>query len=145
MKSRAFGITALAIAGAAFAFLAGGASGQQAGANPQSAPKRPAASPTTSFREDVLPILQMRCAECHQPGGAGFEKSGLDLRSYAGVMKGTKYGPMVVPRDPDSSNLLVLLDWRAAPELRMPHQGKRIPQEERVQIRRWIMEGARDN
>ena len=46
--------------------------------------------------------------------------------------------PMVVPRDPDSSNLLRLLDWRAAPELRMPHAGKKLPLEERAQIRRWI-------
>jgi hypothetical protein len=34
---------------------------------------------------------------------------------------------MVVPRDPDLSNLLVLLDWRA--ELRMPHAGKKLPLE----------------
>ena len=50
---------------------------------------------------------------------------------------------MVVPRDPDLSNLLVLLDWRA--ELRMPHAGKKLPLEERAQIRRWIIEGAKDN
>jgi hypothetical protein len=31
---------------------------------------------------------------------------------------------MVIPRDPESSNLMLLLDWRAAPELRMPHSKK---------------------
>ncbi|MGB8745902.1 MAG: c-type cytochrome domain-containing protein, partial [Pseudolabrys sp.] len=62
--------------------------------------------------------------EQQRSGGAGYEKSGLDLTSYAGVMKGTKFGRMVIPRDPESSNLMLLLDWRAAPELRMPHSKK---------------------
>jgi hypothetical protein len=52
--------------------------------------------------------------EQQRSGGAGYEKSGLDLTSYAGVMKGTKFGRMVIPRDPESSNLMLLLDWRAA-------------------------------
>jgi hypothetical protein len=38
--------------------------------------------------------------EQQRSGGAGYEKSGLDLTSYAGVMKGTKFGRMVIPRDP---------------------------------------------
>jgi len=144
MRPLAIGIAVLGIAGAALGPFADAASGQPASAGQKAAPRR-AASPTTSFRDDVLPILTTRCASCHQPGRAGYDKSGLDLRSFAGVMKGTKYGPMVVPRDPDSSNLLVLLDWRAAPELRMPHAGKKLPLEERAQIRRWIIEGAKDN
>ena len=45
-----------------------------------------------SFKEDILPLLKWRCASCHESGGAGYEKSGLDLTSYAGVMKGTKFG-----------------------------------------------------
>ena len=42
-------------------------------------------------------------------------------RTYAGVMKGTKFGAMVTPGDPDTSNLMWLLDWKASPEIRMPH------------------------
>ena len=38
----------------------------------------------TSFAEDVLPIFKGRCIGCHQPGGEGFEKSGLDLSTYEG-------------------------------------------------------------
>ena len=56
--------------------------------------------PRVSFSEDVLPLLKFRCASCHQPGGEGYEQSGLDLTSYQGVMKGTTFGPMVVPGDP---------------------------------------------
>ena len=28
-----------------------------------------------SFSEDILPILKGRCVSCHQPGGAGYEKT----------------------------------------------------------------------
>jgi hypothetical protein len=41
-----------------------------------------------SFSEDILPILKGRCVSCHQPGSAGYEKSGLDLTTYEGLMKG---------------------------------------------------------
>ena len=104
-----------------------------------------AASPETSFREDVFPIFKGRCIDCHQPGGQGYEKSGLDLSTYEGVMKGTKYGPMIVPGDPDTSNLMWLLDWKASPELRMPHGKKKLSTCDRDAIRHWIREGAKNN
>jgi hypothetical protein len=98
-----------------------------------------------SFRDDVVPILKGRCESCHQPGGEGAQKSGLDLTSYAGIMKGTKFGPMVIPGDPESSNLMLLLDWRASKELRMPHGKKQLSSCDRNDIRAWIREGAKDN
>jgi mono/diheme cytochrome c family protein len=103
------------------------------------------AQPPTSFAEDILPLLKWRCASCHQPGGAGYEKSGLDVTSYEGVMKGTKFGPMVIPRDPESSNLMLLLDWRASPQLRMPHGKKKLSTCDRNAVRAWIREGAKNN
>ena len=104
-----------------------------------------AAAQPTSFSEDVMPIFRGRCVGCHQAGQEGFEKSGLDLTSYAGVMKGTKHGPMVVAKDPDSSNLMWLLDWRASKEVRMPHGKKQLSTCDRATIRAWIREGAKDN
>ena len=103
------------------------------------------APPRVSFAEDVLPLLKFRCASCHQPGGEGYEQSGLDLTSYQGVMKGTKFGPMVVPGDPETSNLMRLLDWRASAELRMPHGKKQLSICDRDTIRTWIFDGAKDN
>ena len=98
-----------------------------------------------SFSEDILPILKGRCVSCHQPGGAGYEKSGFDLTTYEGLMKGTKFGAMVIARDPESSNLMWLLDWRASPEVRMPHGKKKLSICDRNAIRAWIREGAKDN
>jgi len=104
-----------------------------------------AAAPQMSFSEDVFPIFRGRCVTCHQPGGKGYEKSGLDLTTYEGLMKGTKYGAVVVPGDPETSNLIWLLDWRAAPELRMPHGKKKLSTCDRDAIRTWIRQGAKNN
>src|SRR5450631_93353 len=113
---------------------------------PEDSAKKTAASQSKmSFSEDVVPIFKGRCESCHQSGGEGAQKSGLDVTTYAGLMKGTKFGAMVVPGDPDSSNLMLLLDWRASPELRMPHGKKQLSTCDRNSIRAWIREGAQDN
>jgi hypothetical protein len=103
------------------------------------------AADTVSFSEDVFPIFKGRCVDCHAPGKDGHEKSGLDLTTYEGVMKGTKFGPMVQPRDPDSSNLVWLLDWRGSAQIRMPHGKKKLSTCDRNAIRTWIREGAKNN
>jgi hypothetical protein len=104
-----------------------------------------AAEPKMSFAEDVLPVFRGRCVECHQPSGQGYEKSGLDLSTYEGVIKGTKHGRIVEPGDPDTSNLMWLLDWRASAELRMPHDKKKLSTCDRNAIRGWIRQGAKNN
>jgi hypothetical protein len=108
-------------------------------------PNACAAEEIVSFKEDILPLFKWRCASCHEPGGVGYENSGLDLTSYAGVMKGTKFGPMVIPREPEISNLMLLLDWRVSPALRMPHGKKQLSSCDRASIRTWIRQGAKDN
>lgn len=108
-------------------------------------PELCAAEQQISFSEDILPLLKWRCAGCHQPGGQGSEKSGLDLTTYEGLMKGTKFGPMVIPRDPEGSNLVLLLDWRVSPEVRMPHGKKKLSICDRNDIRNWIRQGAKNN
>ena len=103
------------------------------------------ADEVVSFREDIQPIIQSRCLECHQPKGEGYEKSGLDLRTYEGLMKGTKFGTMVIPGDAFMSNLMVLIDGRAAPEIRMPHGRKSLSRHDRDLFRQWINQGALNN
>jgi Planctomycete cytochrome C len=105
----------------------------------------PSAAETISFEGDVIPILQVRCIECHQPGGDGYGESGLDLTSYEGVMKGTKHGPIVVPGNAIMSNLMVLVDGRADEAIRMPHERKKLTKCEISILRRWVNAGAKDN
>ena len=113
--------------------------------SPANQPKPQTSQSKMSFAEDVVPILKGRCESCHQPNGQGTQASGLDLTTYAGLMKGTKFGPMIIPGDPESSNLMLLLDWRADPALRMPHGKKQLSSCDRNAIRSWIREGAKDN
>lgn len=104
-----------------------------------------AAQDAVSFKEDVFPIIELRCLECHQPGGEGYEASGLDLRTYDGLMKGTNFGPVVVPRSAFESNLIAVIDHRTDPKIRMPHNAKKMSKCERLSLRFWINQGARDN
>ncbi|HTV29399.1 MAG TPA: c-type cytochrome domain-containing protein [Xanthobacteraceae bacterium] len=96
-----------------------------------------------SFAEDIAPIFKGWCVSCHQPGGEGYNASELDLTSYDGVMKGTKFGPMVIPGRPDESNLIVLVEGRA--KIRMPFGHKALPSCLRNNIWSWIFEGAKNN
>ncbi len=99
-----------------------------------------------SFKDEISLIFQEHCVECHQPGGDGYEKSGLDLTSYEGVMKGTNFGPVVVPGDAFTSNLLVLIEGRADKRIKMPHGGRKdLTKWQKVMIRRWVNRGAKDN
>jgi hypothetical protein len=113
--------------------------------NPRSVYTAIAAEPPPSFKEDVQPVLRERCVSCHSPNGEGTKASGLDLTSYAGVMAGTRLGPMVIPGEPDSSNLMRLLDWKVSPQIRMPHGKKQLSICDRNVIRAWIRAGAKDN
>jgi hypothetical protein len=98
-----------------------------------------------SFNYDVLPILQSRCVSCHSPGGDGYAKTGLDLSSYQGLMRGTRHGPIVVPGDPLTSNLNVLIEGRASPEIRMPHGQRALLHNQTQTIRDWVKQGAPNN
>ena len=96
-----------------------------------------------TFSEDIAPIVKGYCESCHQPGGQGYAASGLDLRDYDGLMKGTKFGPMVIPGKPDQSNLFVLISGRA--KLQMPYGHKPLPSCLQDTIYSWIFEGAKNN
>lgn len=106
-----------------------------------------AAPRVISFQRDVHPILEDSCLECHTPPeGEGYRQSGLDLSNYRALMHGTVYGPVVRPRDPQRSVLLMLIEGRADASMRMPHnKDKPLPAGQIAVIRRWISQGANDN
>ena len=98
-----------------------------------------------SYKDDIVPIFKGWCISCHQPGGQGYMASGVDLTSYAGLMKGTKFGTVVIPKEPDSSTLVALIYGRTSPQIRMPFGHKPLPNCLRTNIWQWIFEGAKDN
>ncbi len=96
-----------------------------------------------SFKEDVRPILQIRCLECHSGNGQGVVESGLNLESYESLMRGTRFGPIVIPGNAMVSNLNVLVEGRAG--IRMPHNRKRLTSCETTILHDWVNQGARNN
>lgn len=96
-----------------------------------------------SFNEDVKPILEIRCLECHSGSGQGVTYSGLNLGSYESLMRGTRFGPVVVPGNAMVSNLNVLVEGRAG--IRMPHNRKRLTTCETSILRDWVNQGAMNN
>lgn len=98
-----------------------------------------------SYAADVQPILKQYCLECHVPGGAGYEASAFDMSSYESLMKGGKFGPFVIPGDPMSSTLNMLVEGRADPSIRMPHGREQLTKREIEILRDWVQEGAKSN
>ena len=74
-----------------------------------------------TYVTDVEPIVQQNCLECHVAGKEGAEKSGYLMDSYEAVMKGTKFGPVIVPDSSESSSLYLLVAGKADPSIYMPH------------------------
>ena len=97
-----------------------------------------------SYAKDVKPILDQYCGECHMPGGPGAEKSGFRVDTYRNVMKGTKFGPVVIPGSAESSSLYRLVAGKVDPSIRMPHGKDPLKPEEIETIRVWIEEGANE-
>lgn len=98
-----------------------------------------------SFSQDVHPILKQECLECHARGEEGHTKSGLSMETYAELMAGTKYGPVIEPGSAVSSTLMRLIEHKADESINMPHQKAQIPQDEIQVIKQWINEGAHNN
>lgn len=98
-----------------------------------------------SFKKDVMPILQERCISCHKPGGSGYIASGLSMETYDNLMKGTKFGPVIIPGYSFSSTLQILVEHKADSSINMPKQLPRLPQDQVELIGKWINQGAKNN
>ena len=98
-----------------------------------------------SFKADVQPILAQYCNECHAAGGEGQQKSGLDMSSYEGLMKGTKFGAVVKRGDSLTSAIIMLVEGRADPSIKMPHGKASLPKEKIEVLKQWVAQGAKNN
>ena len=101
---------------------------------------------TYSYVNDIRPILDEACMRCHEVGGEGHQESGLSMESYDDLMKGTKFGPMIVPGDSLTSNLVILIEGKSDPSIYMP-KGDHGPLTEKQigLIKKWIEQGAKNN
>ncbi len=99
----------------------------------------PPAAAELFFQDQVLPILQQRCYECHSHS-AGKAKGGLMLDSREGWAAGGESGPVIVPEDPEKSLLIQAVRYV---DMMMPPTGK-LPVEEIQILERWVADGAMD-
>lgn len=109
------------------------------------APKTPT-PPPVSFKTDVTPIIHDYCLSCHEPSGKGFEKSGLDMRTYASLMKGTKFGTIIKPGDSFSSILIQVIEGRVHASIKMPYGMSGGLGKDKISVlKKWVDQGAKDN
>ncbi len=92
------------------------------------------------FDHIILPVVQAKCASCHNPGKA---KGSLVLRDSVSFMKGGKTGPLFVAGQPEISLLLERIHLPEDDEKRMPPPGKpQLTPEEIALLELWVQGGA---
>ncbi len=89
------------------------------------------------FVNEVRPILASRCYACHGPD---VQQNGLRLDSLAAVLKGSDFGPVIVPGKSDGSRLIRRLLAQERPQ--MPYGGPPLSASQIEIIRKWIDAGA---
>ncbi|MGF1613210.1 MAG: c-type cytochrome domain-containing protein [Gammaproteobacteria bacterium] len=104
-----------------------------------------AEEPEVSYSQDIRPILEASCLECHVAGAAGYEGSGFSMESYEDLMTGTKFGAVIKPGDSFTSALIMLVEGRADPSIQMPHGKEPLTEEQITALKAWVDQGAKDN
>ncbi len=97
----------------------------------------PAASRPVSFSQDIKPLLESRCVQCH---GHGRVKGGFRLDTRETLLKGGDSGTAVVPGQSQESHLIELVAG-VDPDNVMPRKGTRLTGEEVGLLRAWIDQG----
>lgn len=97
----------------------------------------PGGAATVSYSRQVQPIFDRNCIACH--GG----QMGLWLDSYERVLAGSQRGPVVIPDNPDASELIRRVTGVSQPA--MPFGQPPLSRNDLALLRRWIAEGAAKN
>ncbi len=91
------------------------------------------------FEEDVYPLLQDYCIDCHGPEK---QKSGFRVDRRVHLLKGGDTGmAAVIPGNPEKSYMMEVLN-SDDPEISMPPKGGPLFEDEIEIIKEWIAQGA---
>jgi mono/diheme cytochrome c family protein len=104
----------------------------------------PAVATTTDpavSQHDAFPILLRHCTACH---GSRQAQGGLDLRTKAGMLRGGKSGPAVIPGRPEASPLLqkIRQGQMPPPDRLVEASVKPVEKAEADVLAAWIAGGA---
>lgn len=97
----------------------------------------PAQGAAVSFTNDILPIFQSRCVNCH---GGERTQEGLDLTTHASLMAGSDNGPVVTSGDASTSLLVELVVAH-----KMPKRGPQLTPAQIQLLTDWVNQGALNN
>lgn len=84
-------------------------------------PRPLVANAAPTYEDDIKPVLRSKCLGCHNVDEAN---AGLDLSTFAGVMKGGASGPAVVAGRPEGSTLYRAITHMDGVEPMPPDSGK---------------------
>ncbi len=101
----------------------------------------PTAEQVEFFEKRVRPILVTHCYECHSQNAKKLQGK-LLLDSCAGIAKGGRSGPVLVPGKPQES-LLITAVKHIDKDLRMPPKSK-LSAQEIADLEAWVKMGAPD-
>lgn len=90
-----------------------------------------------SYANDVRPILQSRCGNCHM---GEFPSKGLNMDTYEGIMTGSQNGPVIVAGNAKDSLLVKKISSGE-----MPKRGPKLTLAQVQVIIEWIDSGAPNN
>jgi WD40 repeat protein len=102
-------------------------------------PEQTPSSP--SYAKDVRPFLAKYCYECHNQKTL---KGKLNLETFAGLMKGSSSGEVVVPGKADDSPLVLLVEGKDMPKM-PPKEARQPKAKELAVLRAWVTAGAKDD
>ena len=97
-----------------------------------------AADPAQLFEQQIRPLLNDRCIECHGPKK---QKGELRLDAKAFAFKGSHDGAVIVPGKPAESSLLQRVR-SDDPDEQMPPKGERLTTAQLTALQSWIEQGA---
>ena len=101
---------------------------------------RIAAIKNPTFENDILPIFQKTCVECH---GKDKQKAELRLDTFAELQKGADGIPVFVAGKIGESELHARVILPDSDDERMPPKGNRLSDPVADLIKRWIEQGAK--
>lgn len=95
---------------------------------------------SVTYEKDVAPIFAAKCQVCH---AGNLTEGKFDLGTHAGLMKGGKKGPAVVPGKAEESRLWLMSSHRIKPIMPPKTEDNPLTPQEVAVLKLWIDQGAK--